>query len=320
MAAVPSFDDVRSAIERTLGAVHRTPCPPQRHLSELAGRPVHLKWEHLQKTGSFKPRGILNHIRSLPPELLEGGVITISAGNAAQAVAWAAAEAGTDAVVVMPSTASSLKAQASRDYGAEVILHGTAAEAFERVFELAEERGLHFVHPFDHPDIIAGHATCGVEIVEDVPEVTDILVPCGGGGLVAGVALASATLRPGARVWCVEPEGADAMHRSWEAGHAVHLEGTDTIADGLAAPMAGEHTYAAVREYAAGCLRVTDDQIRNAMRILYDRTKQVVEPAGAAGVAALLEGRIDGEGAVVAVLSGGNVDRRGYASVLSEAD
>jgi len=316
MPALPRFDDVRSAALRIANAIHRTPCPVQRHFSSELGRPVYLKWEHLQKTGSFKPRGILNHLRSLPPEALQSGVITISAGNAAQAVAWAAREAGTGATVVMPEYASSLKAEASRGYGAEVILHGTTAEAFQRVRELAEERGLKFVHPFDHPDIIAGHGTCAMEIVEDVPEVEDIVVPCGGGGLVAGIALATTALRPEARVWCVEPEGADAMHRSFGKGEPVHLDGTDTIADGLAAPMAGDFTYAVLREHAQGCLRVSDDEIRSAMRMLFDRTKQAVEPAGAAGLAALLEGRVGGDGPVVVILSGGNVDRALYADIL----
>jgi len=314
----PSFDDVLAARERVAADIHRTPCPRQRHISGETGRTVHLKGEHLQKTGSFKPRGILNHLRSLPTEARARGVITISAGNAAQAVAWAAREAGVSATVVMPEKASALKVEASRGYGAEVVQHGTTAEAFELVFELAEERELHFVHPFDHPDVIAGHGSCALEIFEDVPEPADIFVPCGGGGLVAGIALASAEIRPETRVWCVEPEGAAAMWQSWEEERPVHLAGTETIADGLAAPMAGEHTFAVVRERAAGCLKVTDAEICNAVRLLFERTKQVVEPAGAAGLAALLGGKVAGEGRAVVVLSGGNVDRTLYAEILSD--
>ncbi len=318
MGKTPEFAAVHDARERLEGRIHRTPTIRQRTLSDLVGRSVFLKCEHLQKTGSFKVRGILNHLLQLSDSVRSKGVITISAGNAAQAVAWAATTAGVPATVVMPAGASPLKAQASREYGAEVIIHGNANEAFKLVFELAEERGLHFVHPFDNTQVIEGHATAALEIVEDVAEVEDVVVPCGGGGLVSGIALGISGTRPSARVWCVEPEGAPAMNRSVSEGHAVHLESWDTIADGLAAPMAGELNYAIVREHVEACLTVTDVDIRSAMGVLFDRTKQVVEPAGAAGLAALLGGHIRGTGPVVVVLSGGNVDRSRFAQLITE--
>jgi threonine dehydratase len=318
MGTKPHFTATTEARRRLRGLIHNTPTIEQRTLSDRMGRRVFLKCEHLQKTGSFKVRGILNHLLQLPAPTRDRGVITISAGNAAQAVAWAAATAGIPATVVMPAEASPLKAQASREYGAEVILHGNAKEAFELVFKLAEECGLHFVHPFDDTHVIEGHATVALEIVDAVPDVADVVVPCGGGGLVSGVALGMSGARPAARVWCVEPEGAPAMKRSVAEGHAVHLEKWDTIADGLAAPMAGELNYAVVREHVERCLTVGDDEIQDAMGVLFDRTKQVVEPAGAAGLAALLTDRIPGTGPVVVVLSGGNVDRTRFAHLISE--
>jgi threonine dehydratase len=320
MSNKPEFRATADARKRTEQWIHRTPILLQQTLSERAGRPVFLKCEHLQKTGSFKVRGILNHLLQLSPTTKKRGVITISAGNAAQAVAWAASTAGVPSTVVMPAAASPLKAQASREYGAEVILHGDAREAFTLVFALAEERGLHFVHPFDNAQVIEGHATVAMEIVEDVPDVADVVVPCGGGGLVSGVALGMSGVCPSARIWCVEPQGAPAMGRSMAEGHAVHLEHWDTIADGLAAPMAGELNYEVVRDHVEACLTVSDSEIQDAMGVLFDRTKQVVEPAGAAGLAALLNGRIPGTGPVVVVLSGGNVDRARFAQLITEQD
>lgn len=316
MDTPPSFGNVHAARARLRGHIHRTPIVAQATLSRQLGRPVFFQQEHLQKTGSFKVRGILNHILQLSDAERAQGVITISAGNAAQAVAWAAASAGVPSTVVMPGEASQSKAQASREYGAEVISHGTAREAFELVLQLAQERGLHFIHPFDDAWVIEGHATAALEIVEDVPEVEDVVVPCGGGGLVSGIALGISGVRPEARVWCIEPEGAAAMSRSMQKGHAVHLDSCNTIADGLAAPMAGELNYQVVCDHVEACLTVSDAQIRTAMGVVFDRMKQVVEPAGAAGLAALLSAKIPGNGAVVVVLSGGNVDRSRFAELI----
>lgn len=301
------FEDARALIA---GSIHRTPLIRSRTLSERVGAPLYLKCENLQRTGAFKVRGALHRLLRLERGARDRGVVTISAGNHAQAVAWAAAAAGVPAVVVMPEAASRTKIEASRGYGAEVILHGTAAQAFERAFELAEERGLTFVHPFDDPEVVAGHGSCGLEIVEDLADVAAVVVPVGGGGLLSGIAAAVATVRPGVAVWGVEPEGAPAMHRSLRAGEPVHLDRVDTVADGLGAPMAGTLNFDLVRAYARGVVLVDDAAIVEAMKLLLERTKLLAEPGGAAGLAALLRGRIPLEPGepVAVVLSGGNVD------------
>jgi len=303
----PRFEDARA---RIAPSVHRTPLLPSRTLSQRIGAPVWLKCENLQKTGSFKVRGALNRMLQLTPEERARGVVTISAGNHAQAVAWAAAAAGVSSVVVMPDGASPSKVAASRGYGAEVELHGDARAAFARAFEIAEERGLTFIHPFDDEEIVAGHGSCALEILEDLPEVGCIVVPVGGGGLLSGIAAAAAVLRTGIAVWGVEPEGAAAMTRSLEKGEAVHLDHIETVADGLGAPMAGVLNHALVATHARGVVTVTDADIVEAMKLLLQRTKLLAEPAGAAGLAALLAGRVavDADAPVVVVVSGGNVD------------
>ena len=300
-------------------AVHRTPLLFSRTLSERVGAPVYLKCENLQKTGSFKVRGALHRLLTLDHDARGRGVATISAGNHAQAVAWAAAAAHVVSLVVMPEAASPTKVRASRGYGAEVVLHGDAAAAFVRVRELADERGLTFVHPFDDEEVVAGHASCALELLEDLPDVHTIVVPVGGGGLCSGVAVAAAAVRPGVAVWGVEPEGADSMHRSLQAGRAVHLDAVSTVADGLAPPMAGVLNHALLAEHARGVALVSDREILAALALLLERTKLLVEPAGAAGVAALLEGRIPvvPHQPVAVILSGGNVDIAGLGRLLS---
>jgi threonine dehydratase len=273
------------------------------------GRPVFLKCENLQKTGSFKVRGALNLILELDDVARARGVATISAGNHAQAVGWAAARAGISATVVMPANASPTKVRASEEYGAEVILQGTIFEAFDLALEVAQDRGLTFLHAFDDPLIVAGQGTVGLEIHEDVPDAATVVAPVGGGGLISGVALAMANLAPAVQVFGVEPHGACAMRKSLDEGEAVRIESVDTIADGLGAPMAGELTFEVVRRHVEDVVLVSDDEIREAMAFILERTKLLVEPAGAAGVAALMAGRIPlADGPVVAVLSGGNVD------------
>lgn len=310
---------LEEARARLAGSVHRTPLLRSRTLSDLVGAPVYLKCEQLQKTGSFKVRGALHRLLRLTEEERARGVVTISAGNHAQAVAWAARASGAHAVVVMPEGASPPKVEASRGYGAEVILHGDAKAAFARAFELADARGLRFIHPFDDEEVVAGHASCGLEILEDIPDAGTIVVPVGGGGLASAIAAAAAVVRPGVAVWGVEPEGADAMRRSLDAGVAVHLERVDTVADGLAAPMAGVLNHQLVARHARGVVTVTDGEIIGAMRTLLERTKLLAEPAGAAGLAALLAGRIEvGPDAPVAVvLSGGNVEMAALGRFLS---
>lgn len=292
------------------GSLHRTPLLRSRTLSQRLGVPAYLKCENLQKTGSFKVRGALHRLLRLQDGERERGVVTISAGNHAQALAWAARAAGTRAVVVMPEGASRAKVEASRGYGAEVVLHGDAAAAFRRAHSLAEERGMRFVHPFDDEEVVAGHGSCGLEIFEELPDVGAVVVPVGGGGLASAIAAAAAAVRPGVKVWGVEPEGADAMRRSLAEGRAVHLERTATLADGLAAPMAGVLNHGLMAAFSAGVVTVTDAEIVRAMAFLLERTKLLAEPAGAAGAAAVLEGRIplEPEAPVAVVLSGGNVE------------
>lgn len=270
-----------------------------------------LKCENLQKTGSFKPRGVLNRVLQLGEEEANRGVVTVSAGNHAQALAWGASAVGVPSVVVMPEDAPRAKVEASRSYGADVILKGTVFDAFERAREIERERGLVFVHPFDDPEIIAGQGTVGLEILEDGPAIDVVVVPVGGGGLLTGIAGAIATRRPEVRVYGVEPEGADSMRRSLDAGEAVHLDELDTIADGLGSPMAGDLTYPLTEAWVDDVVTVPDEEIAAAMGELLTWTKLMTEPAGAAAVATLLAGRIpdvDGDDSVAAVLSGGNVD------------
>ncbi len=318
LTAIPTLDHLKSARRRVSRAVQRTPVLSSRTLSAVVGGPVFLKCENLQKTGSFKVRGALNRILELDDEARCRGIVTVSAGNHAQAVAWAAARMGISATVVMKAEASPAKVRATEGYGAEVILRGTIFDAFELASEIAEEQGLTLLHAFDDPLIVAGAGTVALEILEDVPDTATIVVPVGGGGLVSGAALARAYLKPGLQVFGVEPEGACAMRRSLERGAAVTLERVETVADGLAAPMAGELNFEIVRRHVEDVVLVNDAEIQEAMAFVLSRAKLVVEPAGAAAVAALLAGRIPRrEGPVVAVLSGGNVDLERLPVLLS---
>ncbi len=302
--------DFPTARSRIASRIHVTPLMRSSLLGQRIGATLYLKCENLQKTGSFKVRGVLNKLAGLDDAARERGVITISAGNHAAAIAWGAAAAGISSVVVMPSHASKTKAAASRAYGANVILHGDVKTAFEKVRELEREKNLTFVHPFDDEQIVAGHGSVGLEILEQSDDVTLVVVPIGGGGLISGVAGAIKSQRPSVRIVGVEPVGASTMRQSLDVGHAVQVDAVDTIADGLAPPMAGELNYRMVEQYVDDVVLVTDDDILAAMGPLYSRTKLVVEPSGAAAVAALLAGKIplSSNDTVVAVLSGGNVD------------
>lgn len=305
-----TLDDIRVASGVIKSKVHRTPLVSSQTLSQTVGSPVYLKLENWQKTGSFKPRGALNVINSLSQAQRERGLVTASAGNHAQAVAWAASAAGVASTVVMPKTAPAAKLAATQGYGAHIILEDNVLNVISRAQALAAEHGYTFVPPFDDPAVVAGHGTVGLEVAEDLPTVGTVVVSIGGGGLISGSALALKELHPGVRVVGVEPEGAPAMWRSRQAGHAVRLDKVQTIADGLAAPFAGELNFALVQRYVDDLILVTDDQIRAAMILLLERCKILAEPAGAAALAALLSGLVHPKpGApVVAVVSGGNVD------------
>lgn len=314
MALAPTRDDVIRARETLGDRLHRTPTFGSRTLSELTGASVHLKAELFQRTGSFKPRGVLNKLASLDPDQKARGVCTWSAGNAAQAVAYAAALEGVPCRVFMWRTANPDKVAATRSYGAEVDLDADgAAEAYERIVAHAEETGSTFVHPFDDPVLHAGHGTLGLEIEEDVPGVDVVVVPIGGGGLISGVASAV-----GCRVVGVEPAGAASMTAALEAGEPVPIQ-PETIADGLATPFAGTGSLAVCVERVERVVLVTDDEIEAAFRFLYARAKLACEPAGAASTAALLAGKVPLESGerVVAVVSGGNAATETTSAILA---
>ncbi|HSJ11025.1 MAG TPA: threonine/serine dehydratase [Longimicrobiales bacterium] len=313
------IDDIRAAQQYLHGRVHRTPLIATRTLGERIGATLLLKAETFQRTGSFKVRGVLNRLRHLTPGERARGLVTVSAGNHAQAVAYAAALEGIRATVVMPEHAVQAKVDASRAYGADVVLHGDVFAAFARMEELREERGLTLVHPFDDPDVIAGQGTVGLEICEDLPDVDVVVVPVGGGGLIGGVSAAVRALRPEARIVGVEPTGSAALTRGLAEGAPVRLARSDTIADGLGAPMTGPNALAHARAFVDEVVLVGDDDIAAALRAILERCKVLVEPAGAAAVAALLSGAVSvPPGArVVAVLSGGNIDLQRLRQLLA---
>ena len=315
----PTIDDIRAAAVRIAPHLHHTPLLGSHSLSELTGYKLSFKCENLQKTGSFKPRGAVNRIATLDPEAADRGIITISAGNHAQGVAYAAARLGIKAVVVMPEPAVASKVEATRSYGAECILHGDVHSAFEKLQEVQQDRGLTLVHPFDDPMLIAGQGTVGLELLEkDGAPFDAVVVGVGGGGLIAGVATALSSLAPETRVFGVEPEGAATMTLALAAGSVVRLDDLNTIADGLAPPFVGELNLAIVEHLVESVVRVTDVEIRYAMALLLERMKLLVEPAGAAALAALMNGKIPVERGtrVAVILSGGNVDVQRLAELL----
>lgn len=313
---LPGIQEVQDAVPRVQPHLHRTPLVASRTLSELTGFDIWLKCENLQKTGSFKPRGALNRLATLTPEQRNAGVITISAGNNAQGMAFAAHVMGVHAVLVMPENAVASKVAATRGYGAEVVLHGDVHAAFERLEQLHRERGLTLIHPFDDSMLIAGHGTLGLELCDQLDNIDAVVCGVGGGGLSGGlgVALSDRDIA----LHAVEPTGAATMTAALEASEPVHLDEVSTIADGLAPPFVGRLNLEAAQRFVSGVHVVTDDEIRGAMRLLIERTKYLVEPAGAAALAALLSRRIPLAPAsrVVVVLSGGNVDLHRLADFL----
>jgi threonine dehydratase len=303
---MPSLEDVRQATALIHGQIHRTPMIESSALDGIFGCPLTLKAELFQKTGSFKVRGLLHKVLLLTPEERKLGVITVSAGNAAGALAWAALAAGVPATVVMATTAVPAKIEAARAYGAEVVLvEGDLMAAYEST---RDERGLTGVHPFDDLDVIAGHGSLGIELVEDRPDLDTVLVPVGGGGLISGVALAVKLLLPSARIIGIEPETADVVSRSLASGIPEKLPTARSVADGLAAPVCGTHNLAVIQHYVDEVVRVSDTAIIEATRLVMSRTKLALEPAAAAPFAALLEGKVTLRGLTASVVSGGNLD------------
>jgi threo-3-hydroxy-L-aspartate ammonia-lyase len=301
-------ESVRDAARGLRGVAVRTPLLPAPWLGERVGAEVRLKCESFQPMGAFKLRGAYTMIARLDEAERARGVVTYSSGNHAQAVAYAAREFGIDAVIVMPEDAPRVKVEGTRRLGAQVIEKGrTSEERRRRAEEVQAERNAVMIPPFDHPDIIAGQGTVGLEILEDWPEVETILAPVGGGGLISGVAAYVKRERPDVRVVGVEPTGAPTLKTSVDAGRLVTLDGTASIADGLLPVRPGELTFAHVRELVDDLLLVDDEEIRRAAALLLVRGKLLVEYSGAATVAALLAGGWTG-GAVAAILSGGNID------------
>jgi threonine dehydratase len=282
---------------------------------------VYVKAEQLQKTGSFKPRGMTWKVASLTDDERARGVITLSAGNAAQAYAWAGRAAGVPVTVVMPAGAVRSKVEACLGYGAEVILHGAdVGEALLEMERLRDERGLTYCPPFDDPFVIAGHGSIGLEILEDLPEADVVVVGVGGGGLIAGVAAALKETRPGIRVYGVEPVGSNAVSLALERNEVIRIQPV-SVADGLGAPFAGAWTLAMARHYLDGIVLLDDPTILAGLRFAAERMKQVLEPAGAAALAAVLAGRIPlrpGD-RVVAIASGGNVDASRLGELIEAA-
>lgn len=300
---------IQEAATRLTEVASFTPLERSRFLSEESGAEVYLKCENLQRTGAFKIRGAYNRIALLTDEERSRGVVTASAGNHAQGVALAATLLGVRSTVFMPTGASLPKVEATGRYGAQVVLEGAIFDdAYKAASEFAEESGAVMVHPFDHPDIIAGQGTVALEILRQLPETASIIVPLGGGGLISGIAVAAKSLKPDVRVIGVEPEGCPDMYRALAAGKPVQLEEIRTIADGLATKRAGELTLAHVRQYVDEVVLVSDDEIARALLLIAERGKLIVEAAGAAGVAALMTGRGAAEFPCVVLLSGGNID------------
>lgn len=311
-ASLPvTLDDVRAAAGRLAGIAHRTPVLTSRTLDARVGATVFVKGEHLQRAGAFKFRGAYNSLAVLDDGARRRGVVAYSSGNHAGALALAGHLLGVPVTIVMPSNAPAVKVAATRGYGAEIVAYDPATDSREAIGRrLADERGLTLVPPYDHGPVIAGAGTAALELFEDVGPLHVLLVCTGGGGLLAGSALAAHALSPGCRVIGVEPEAGDDARRSLQAGHVVANDRVpDTIADGARTPSLGALNWPIVQALVADIVTVSDDDLMETLRWMWTRMKQVVEPTGCLGLAALLCGRIDARGQRVGVLvSGGNAD------------
>jgi threonine dehydratase len=314
-----ALDDIRDAAERLKGAAHRTPVLRSRTLDGLVGAEIHLKAENFQRVGAFKFRGAYHAISRLAPEQRARGVAAYSSGNHAQAVALAAREFGTTAVIVMPEDTPASKRAATAGYGAEIVTYDRYTGDRVAIGEaLAAERGLALIPPYEHPDVIAGQGTAALELLEQAGELDALLVPIGGGGLMAGSATAAKGLLPGIRVTGVEPAAGDDTKRSLAAGERVAIPVPRTIADGQAADIPGELTFSVNRRLVDDIVLVTDDEIRAAMRFAFERLRVVMEPSGATPLAALLAGRVERlPRRVGLIVSGGNIDAARFAELLA---
>jgi threonine dehydratase len=312
--------DVRAAAARLKGIAHRTPVLTSRTLDGRTGGQIFLKCENFQRMGAFKFRGAYNRIVQLDDAGRRAGVVAFSSGNHAQGVALASALLGVPAVIVMPSDAPKSKVAATREYGAEVIFydrhHSHRAQIAQRI---CDERGATLVPPFDDPEIIAGQGTVGLELVEELTGLEMIVTPVGGGGLLSGTAVAARAINSEIQLFGVEPQAGDDFARSLRAGERVHIEVPETIADGLQTQSPGELTFGLVQTLTQGIVTVSDAELRRAMAFAFERMKIVIEPSGAAALAAVLSGKLDVRGKRVAVvISGGNVDIDRFSALLSD--
>ncbi|WP_439693941.1 threonine ammonia-lyase [Curtobacterium sp. SP.BCo] len=310
---IPTLDDIEKARETIAGVARVTPMETSQFLAELLGSPVHLKCENLQRTGAYKVRGAYNRLSTLTPEQRAAGVVAASAGNHAQGVALAARELGIPATIFTPVGVALPKLQATRHYGAEVVLRGhSVEEALSAAKDFAARTGAVFIPPFDHPAVIAGQGTVGLEILDQVPDADTVIVPIGGGGVIAGIALAvkgvAERLGRQIRVIGVQAENAAAYPSSLEAGEPVTVSTKPTIADGIAVARPGDMNFPIIRDLVDDIVTVSDDDVARALLVLLERAKLVVEPAGAVGVAAIMSGSVRDTGRTVVLLSGGNID------------
>ncbi len=317
-SALVTLDDIRAAAERVRAAAVRTPVLSLPWPGQGAPHPFHVKCENLQPMGAFKVRGAFNTLAQLPPEARARGVITYSSGNHGQGVAMAAHTMGVKAVIVMPTTAPGVKVAGVRSYGAEVIFEGTTSlDRQRRAEQEAAAHGYTIIPPFDHPWVIAGQGTVGLELLEQIPDLGTVYVPMGGGGLIAGVATAVKSLKPSVRVVGVEPTGAMKMRAARDAGHPVTLEKTASIGDGIMNMRAGDLTFAHVQRYVDDLVAVTDDAMAQAVKWLFRQARIVAEPSGAATTAAVMLGLGEPQGTVAVVMSGGNVQPDHFANYIT---
>ncbi|MFJ8911189.1 pyridoxal-phosphate dependent enzyme [Amycolatopsis sp. NPDC102389] len=318
MTAPVTIEDIRDAAARLAGVAHRTPVVRSRTLDDLVGAEVHIKCENLQRVGAFKFRGAYNAASRLSPEQLAKGIAAYSSGNHAQAVALAARELGSSAVILIPEDTPQSKKDATAGYGAEIVTYDRYTGDRVAIGEaLAADRGLALIPPYEHPHVIAGQGTAALELLEDTDSVDTLVVPVGGGGLIAGSSTAAKALRPGIRVVGVEPAAGDDTKRSLEAGERVSIPVPRTIADGQAASIPGELTFSINQRLIDDIALVTDDQVRDAMRFAFERLKLVIEPSGATGLAALLSGQVSASGRVGVIISGGNVSPERFAELIA---
>ncbi len=321
MTTLPvNLDDVKAAAARIAPHVHRTPVLTSRTADAACGARLFFKCETFQRVGAFKARGAFSRLTLLSREEMRRGVVAFSSGNHAQAVALAARDLGVPATIVMPDDAPALKLAATRGYGAEVILYDRRKEDREAIAgRLVQERGLTLVPPFDDEAVIAGQGTAALELLAEVPDLDVLVTPCGGAGLLAGTAVAGTALRPGLRVFGVEPEAGDDVARSLREGRRVAIPVPETIADSLQTTRVGERNFAILKALVEGVLTVSDLELRRAMAFLFSRMKLVVEPGGSAAAAALHAGRVPAVAGrrVGVVLSGGNVDAARFGELVA---